>query len=53
MSLTESGIGIVPTPPDTGARAQAPGPAWSLVPRVGGVGTIPIPDSVSDSLINY
>ena len=27
MSLTESGIGIVPTPPDPGARAQAPGPA--------------------------
>ena len=36
MSLTESGIGIVPTHPDPGARA--PGPAWSLVPGPAGPG---------------
>ena len=51
MSLTESGIEIVPTPPRDkgpgGPRGPGPGPGG------GGGGAIPIPDSVSDILINY
>ena len=41
------GARLVPGPRPGGPRGLGPGPG------VGGVGTIPIPDSVSDILINY